>query len=140
MVKNIVSSIFIYILLVGCESPLMCEDCYLDMSISDSTVDDNGYYHIDFLEEYVQTFTTIEATTGITSYNQKVKWMSNREISIGGYWSDVVNGSSYTNDHGNAYTVLGVWNNFIGDTIKIYSGYTDNCNILHVDSLEVIID
>ena len=59
---------------------------------------------------------------------------------IAGYWTSLVNQSSYTNNDGKAYTVLGVWENFIGDTIKVYSGYTDNCNILHVDALEVIID
>jgi len=140
MVKKIISYIFIYILLVGCESPLVCEDCYLDINAPDLTLDDNGYYHMEFLDSYVQTFSTLEAKTGITSYNQKVKWISNKEILIAGYWTDLVNGSSYTDDDGKAYTVLGVWENFTGDTIKVYSGYTDNCNIQHIDSLEVVVD
>ena len=140
MVKKIISYIFIYILLVGCESPLVCEGCYLDITAPDLTLDSNGYYHMEFLDSYVQTFSTLEAETGITSYNQKVKWVSNKEILIAGYWTNLVNGSSYTDDGGNAYTVLGVWENFTGDTIKVYSGYTDNCNIQHVDSLEVVIE
>ena len=140
MMKNILNYIFIYILLVGCESPLVCEGCYLDIKAPDLTLDDNGYYHMEFLDSYVQTFSTLEAETGITSYNQKVKWISNKEILIAGHWTNLVNGSSYTDDDGKAYTVLGVWENFIGDTVKVYSGYTDNCNILHVDSLEVVID
>ena len=140
MVKNILKYIFIYILLVGCESPLVCEDCYLDINAPDLEMDENGYYHMEFLNSYVQTFSTLEVKTGITKYNQKVKWLSNKEILIAGYWTSLVNQSSYTNNDGKAYTVLGVWENFIGDTIKVYSGYTDNCNILHVDSLEVIID
>ena len=140
MVKKIISYIFIYILLVGCESPLVCEDCYLDIKAPNLTLDNNGYYHMEFLDSYVQTFSTLEAETGITSYNQKVKWISNKEILIAGHWTNLVNGSSYTDDDGKAYTVLGVWENFTGDTIKVYSGYTDNCNIQHVDSLEVVID
>ena len=140
MVKNIINSIFIYILLVGCESPLSCEYCYLDIKAPDLVVDSNGYYHMEFLDSYIQTFSTLEAETGIITYNQKVKWESNKEILIAGHWTNLVNGSSYTDDGGKAYTVLGVWENFIGDTIKVYSGYTDNCNILHIDSLEVVIE
>ena len=140
MIKNILKYIFIYILLVGCESPLVCEDCYLNIKAPDLQMDGNGYYHIEFLDSYIQTFSTLEAETGITDYNQKVNWVSNKEILISDYWTDLVNGSSYTDNEGKAYTVLGVWENFIGDTVKVYSGYTDNCNILHVDSLEVVID
>tara|TARA_Y100000310_G_scaffold330675_1_gene402736 strand:- start:43 stop:465 length:423 start_codon:yes stop_codon:yes gene_type:complete len=140
MVKNIINSIFIYILLVGCESSLSCEYCYLDIKAPDLVVDSNGYYHMEFLDSYIQTFSTLEAETGIITYNQKVKWESNKEMLIAGHWTNLVNGSSYTDDGGKAYTVLGVWENFIGDTIKVYSGYTDNCNILHIDSLEVVIE
>lgn len=141
MVKNIIINIFIYILLIGCESPLVCEDCYLDISAPSLQMDENGYYHMKFLGSYTQTFSTLEAQTGITGHNQKVKWLSNRKILIAGHWTDLVNNSSYTDeDDGKAYTVVGVWENFIGDTVKVYSGYTDNCGILHVDSLEIVID
>ena len=140
MVKNILKYIFIYILLVGCNSPLICEDCYLNTGAPDLQMDENGYYHMEFLDSYVQTFSTLEAKTGIISYNQKINWVSNKEILIAGYWTNLVNGSSYTDEEGKAYTVLGVWENFIGDTVKVYSGYTDNCDILHVDSLEIVID
>ena len=140
MVKKLFMYIFIYILLVGCETSLVCDDCHLDIKAPDLQMDGNGYYHMQFLESYVQTFSTLEAETGITNYNQKVKWVSNKEILIAGYWTNLVNGSSYTDGGGKAYTVLGVWENFIGDTVKVYSGYTDNCNIQHVDSLEVVID
>ena len=90
MVKKIISYIFIYILLVGCESPLVCEDCYLDIKAPNLTLDNNGYYHMEFLGSYVQTFSTLEAETGITSYNQKVKWVSNKEILIAGHWTNLV--------------------------------------------------
>ncbi len=140
MVRNILKYLFIYILLMGCESPLVCEDCYLDIKAPDLEIDENGYHHMEFLNSYSQTFSTLEAETGITSYNQKVKWVSNKEILIAGYWTNLVNQSSYTDDDGKAYTVLSAWEIFIGDTVKVYSGYTDNCNINHIDSLEVIID
>ena len=141
MVRNILKYIFIYILLVGCESPLVCEDCNLSITAPDLDMDENGYYHMEFLNSYSQTFTTLEAETGITNYNQKVNWLSNKEILIAGYWTNLVNKSSYTDESdGKAYTVLSAWEIFIGDTIKVYSVYTDNCNINHIDSLEVIVD
>ena len=116
-------------------------DTYLTISAPDLTIDNNGYYHMIFLNDYVQTFTTLEAQTGILDYNQKVTWVSNKEILIAGHWTNLVNGSSYTdNDDGKAYTVLSVWENFIGDTIKVYCGYTDNCGINFGDSLEVVVE
>ena len=140
MVKNILSYIFKYILLIGCDSPLVCEDCYLDVSAPDLQMDENGYYHMEFLNSYTQTFSTLKAQTGITDYNQKVRWISNKEILIAGYWTQLVNQSSYTDDGGIAYTVLSAWDNFIGDTVKVYAFYTDECHIQHIDSLGVIID
>ena len=140
MVKNVLMYIFIYILLVGCEPLLVCDDCYIDIAAPNLQIDSNGYYHMEFLDSYVQTFSTLEVETGITDYNQKVSWISNKEIMISGYWTNLVNQSSYTDEEGKAYTVISIWENFIGDTVKVYSGYTDNCNILHVDSLEIVID
>ena len=63
MVKNTLKYIFIYILLVGCESPLVCEDCYLDIKAPDLQMDSNGYYHIEYLDSYTQTFSTLEDET-----------------------------------------------------------------------------
>ena len=141
MNKNILLSIFIYIFIIACESsPIECEDCYISIEASSLTIDENGYYHIQFLDGYTQTFTTLKVETGIEDYYQKVKWLSNKRILLGNYWTDLVNNSSYTDDYGQAYTVLSVWQEFIGDTIKVYSGYTDNCSILHADSLEVIVE
>ena len=142
MVKNIILYIFIYVICVGCETPLTCHDCYLDISAPELEIDENGYYHLQFLNDYNQTFSTLKADTGIKQ--QKVKWLSNREINIQYHntdnWTNLVNQNSYTDDDGIAYTVLGVWKNFVGDTIKVYCGYTNNCSINYVDSLEVIIN
>ena len=137
---NTCSYILIYILCVGCSNSLVCEsDCYLDLN-SNLTQDVNDFYHIEFLPGYVQTFTTIEAQTGISGYYEKVVWMSNRQVSIQNEWTNLVNRNSYTDDKGVAKTVLGVWEEFIGDTITIYSGYVDQCDIHHFDSLKIIID
>ena len=55
-------------------------------------------------------------------------------------WVNAVNQSAYTDDEGRGHTVLSAWEEFIGDTVKIYCGYHDECNIHYVDSLEVIIE
>jgi hypothetical protein len=52
----------------------------------------------------------------------------------------LVNSTSYTDGGGYAYTVLGVWEEFIGDTIIVYCGYEDMCSLRYIDSLKVIIE
>jgi len=144
MVKNIVLYIFIYVLLIGCETSLTpcIDDCHLNVSAPSLQMDENGYYHIEWLDGYVQTFSTLQADTGVDY--QRVGWVSNKEINIQHNGTDnftnLVNPSSYTDDEGIAYTVLGIWENFVGDTIKVYCGYTNNCEIRYIDSLEVIVN
>ena len=153
MVKNIIKYIFIYTLLVGCNSnsmlgpdsndvPESCSsNCHLDIIASDLEIDNNEYYHMTFLSSYIQTFTTLEAQTGSDNSYKKVKWLSNKEMYMGyGEWANLVNGDSYADENGRARTVLGVWEIFVGDTITVYSGYEDECDIQHIDSLKVVID
>ena len=151
MVKNKINYIFIYIFMififVGCEgdptSPtgIDCiDDCYLNMDAPSLGMDDNGYYHMEFIDGYSQTFSTLSASVGIE--NQKLGWISNKEILINGVWTNLVNEVSYTNSSGMGHTVLSAWPEFVGDTIKVYCGYwtQDNCHTHFVDSLEVIVE
>ena len=144
MMKNILFYIFIYIFIVGCNGGNngvgTCPDYYLDIEAPNLEMDDNGYYHMNYLPQYIQTFTTLDANTGSINEYQKVKWISNRQEFVEGYWVNCVNQNSYTDNDGVAHTVLSIWQDFVGDTITIYCGYDDNCNIQYVDSLEVIID
>ena len=61
MVKKLLKYIFIYTLLVGCDSNSVlgtCDsNCYLDVSAPSLEIDDNNYYHMVFLDSYIQTFT-----------------------------------------------------------------------------------
>jgi len=141
MVKKVMVYIFIYIFIVGCSDNIgSCSDCYLEIEAPSLEIDNNGYYHMTHLSQYNQTFTTLDANTGSINEHQKVAWIANKEIYIQGYWTNLVNQNSYTDSDGIAHTVLSIWEQFIGDTIMIYAGYTDNCNIHHVDSLGVIIN
>ena len=143
MVKKLFIYIFIYVLCIGCESPLeSCDsDCYIDVDAPSLVQNEDGYYYMNFTDGYEQTFTTLQADIGIE--NWPVGWISNKEYNVEhmGYdnWTNLVNQTSYTDNNGIAYSVLGVWEDFIGDTIKVYCGYHDECDIHFVDSLEVIV-
>ena len=74
MVKNNILYIFIYVLLIGCNLPAepCIDDCYLDISAPSLQMDENGYYHMEWLDGYVQTFSTLKAETGLDY--QKLYW------------------------------------------------------------------
>ena len=143
MVKNLSMYIFIYTLLVGCntQNPLNSEcesNCFLDVEAPSLQIDDNGYYHIEWLEGYTQTFSTLDANTGSNEI-VKVMWSSDSGINYNGYWVSSVNPASYT-DNGIAHTVLAAWEEQIGDTLTVYAQYQDECGIEYLDSIRVIIN
>ena len=132
----------IYILTtLGCEDAGKCtSDYYLEIDAPSLVSDENGYYRFQFVSRYVQTFTTLRAQTGSIDTYQKLGWMSNKEININGHWTNLVNPATYTDDEGTGYTVLGVWQEFIGDTITVYCAYKDECQSLYTDTLKVIME
>tara|TARA_Y100000310_G_scaffold7033_1_gene7771 strand:+ start:93 stop:539 length:447 start_codon:yes stop_codon:yes gene_type:complete len=145
MVKKSILYIFIYTLLVGCntQNPLTndeCEtDCYLEVSAPSLEMDENGYYHIEWLSGYYQTFSTLDATTG-TDEIVKVMWDSDSGIYWGDDWVSSVNHASYTSDDGIAHTVVAAWEEQLNDTITVYAWYWDKCDIGYVDSIKVIVE
>ena len=142
MVKKSILYIFIYTLLVGCDTLILNDecitDCFLDVEAPSLQIDDNGYYHMEWLEGYTQTFSTLDADTGLDVIT-KVIWNSDSGINYSGYWISSVNHASYTNN-GTAHTVLSAWEEQIGDTLTIYAWYRDNCDIEHIDSMRVVVD
>ena len=145
MVKKLFIYIFIYTLLVGCDTqnPLNNEECESDFMMNveapELEMDENGYYHIEWLEGYNQTFSTLDANTGSTFLVQKVYWNSDSGIEYGGEFVSCVNPASYTNN-GIAHTVMAVWEEMVGDTIMIYAGFTDWCDFQYLDSMGVIVE
>ena len=147
MVKKTFLYIFIYTLLVGCDTQSILtnetseecvSNCYLEISAPSLQIDENGYYHMEWLEGYNQTFSTLDANTG-SDVITKVMWDSDSGINYSGYWVSSVNPASYTND-GVAHTVLSAWEEQIGDTLTIYAGYMDECGIEYIDSIKVVVD
>ena len=150
--------IVLFLIIVGCDNNVMdptmyegyngnskwstqynCENYYLKM---DSYLyrDGYGYYHMQFLDSYNQTFTTISAETGSIDYYQKVKFLSNKEIFLHDNWINLINSNSYTDENGIANGVISVWEQFVDDTVKIYAGYMDECDNQYIDSIQVIIN
>ena len=142
MVKKLFMYIFIYTLLVGCDTLISnneCDtDCYLEVESTDLQIDDNGYYHMEWLEGYTQTFSTLDANTGSDEI-VKVMWSSDSGINYNGYWVSSVNPASYT-DNGIAHTVLAAWEEQIGDTLTVYAQYQDECDIEYLDLIKVVIE
>ena len=143
MVEKSFIYIFIYTLLVGCntQNPLnnTCEtDCYLNVEAPSLQIDENGYYHMEWLEGYNQTFSTLDANTGSDGI-VKVMWESDSGINYNGYWVSSINPASYT-DNGVAHTVLAAWEEQIGDTLTVYAQYQDECGTEYLDSIKVVID
>ena len=142
MVKKSILYIFIYTLLVGCDTLISnndCNsDCYLEVEAPSLQMDGNGYYHMEWLEGYTQTFSTLDANTGSDGIT-KVMWDSDSGINYSGYWVSSVNHASYT-DNGVAHTVLSAWGEQIGDTLTVYAWYQDECDIEYIDSIKVVVD
>jgi hypothetical protein len=128
-----------YLLLISCEDKQYCSEHFLEIEAPNLQYS-NGFYRMEYLPQYMQTFTTLKASTGSTNQYQKLAWMSNREILIRDVWTNMVNNVSYTDQYGEAYTVLSAWEQFINDTITVYCGFEDHCGEHYSDSLKVIID
>ena len=142
-IKSFFGIIFTYILLTGCESTQQytdeggCQEYYLELT-APSLNNSNGYYTLQILSDYNQTFATLDAKTGSNEY-QKLRFISNKEININGYWINMIDSHSYTDEDGIAHAVLGAWPEFVGDTATVYCGYEDECYFHRVDSIKVII-
>lgn len=115
-----------------------CNNYYININTY-LDIDSNNYYYLEFINGHIQTFTTFTVNTGSINFYQKIRFLSNKEKYANGIWTNVIDSHSYTNENGQAYGVIGVWEDFIGDTIKVYAGYTDECYNNYVDSLDVII-
>ena len=150
MLKNMINHIFIYILLIiciGCESNIVgvtgsCSDCVLEVSVPDLDVDSNGFYHLEFDENYIQTFVKLEAYVGIGYAH--LGWESDTEncVQMWNYMdcNDVVNPASYSDSDGYAYQMMGVHQEHIGDTITVHCGYYDNYGEQYLNNIKVIVD
>ena len=155
MVRKSFIYIFIYTLTIGCHAILdtqniltnsdeLTEECesqyFLEIEAPSLNRDSAGYYHIEWLEGYEQTFTTLSAKTGSVNFSQKVFWTTEAGIHYMNNWVSSVNPTSYTGEDGIANTVLAAWEEQISDTIIVYAAYKDRCGIDYYNSIGVIVN
>jgi len=155
MVKNFLLTIFISILTIGCdnqitgpidweeeygESEASCETDYGLVLLANLPPDENGYrvmeYNGNETDGYsIQTFATLRGYTMSKDVIQAVNWYTDSGMWVGiseypdslMWWQFATEGSSYTDEDGIAYTVLSAWESFIGDTVKVWADYYDEC-------------
>ena len=153
MIRKLILYIFICISLIDCDNQInnpVESDTGEEINNSgyyleiESELDyDGNYYYMTFLDNYIQTFTTLTAKTGSLYKLQELFWNTDRQYNIE-FWgtdnyTDLVNTTSYT-DGGIGHTVLGVWEDFVNDTITVYCNYIDEYGLSHIDSLKIIIE
>jgi len=146
MMKNIIKYIFIYIIsvmFISCDNPnAVCDYCYLDLEAPDLWMDGNGYYHLNYNDGALQTFTQLRAYVGYEL--EYLGWTSNVTFD-GCTWGEcedipIVNGASYSNEDGYSYQMMGVYEGNIGQTATIWVGYYDNYGTQWLDSIRIMID
>ena len=149
MLKNIIKYIFIYticIMSIGCESNLLgpdeCTNCYLELEAPNLPMDENGIYHLDYIDDALQTFTQLKAYVGYGM--EHLGWDSDTEYCVQ-MWNhiecnDVVNPASYSGSDGYATQIMGVHQEHIGDTITVYCGYYDDYGKQYLNTIRIIID
>ena len=130
-------------MVIGCSdfNPMAPDDCGCGLEIYSDELDiTNGIYELEYNGDYVQTFTALNATTDC-GWSQHLQWDTNYQYRINTDWVSLVNPASMTDEYGDAQIIFGTWEEFIGDTIVVWCGYTDDCDVHHLDSLKIkIID
>ena len=96
------------------------------------------YYELEFEENYIQTFVTLSAQTDC-GWSQHLVWDTDYQYLINTDWVSLVNPASMTDEDGDAHVMFAAWEEFIGHTITVYCGYTDDCGNHFVDSLLINI-
>jgi hypothetical protein len=150
MVKKLLKYIFIYTLLVGCDSQSLilsagngeCDNYTLDISAPSLEKDWLGRYHMEWIDGYVQTFTTLSATTNSPAGNY-VYFESNKSIEwpydSGKKWESI-NNHSYTRSDGTTNAVFCAWNVMIGDVATVTATFKDRCGNTHIDKIKIVIE
>ena len=129
------------LLFVGCDNPLEPEITFLNIYL-DSEKDSNGYYHLDYNYNHIQTFAKLEAYVGVNYVH--LTWESDTKYCVQ-MWNftecnDVVNPASYSGNDGIANQMMGVHQEHIGDTITVHCSYHDDYGVEYLNNVKVIIN
>ena len=128
------------LLIIGCSSNITSpeEDCGCGFDITSTLPVVNGILQLEFNQNSAQTYSTLNCETEC-GWSQHILWDSDYQYKIQGQWTSLVNPASMTDDNGDAKVIFAVWEAFIGKTITIYGGYTDDCGHGYMDSVKVLV-
>ena len=135
--------LIIGILVIGCSdfnAVLSSEEeyCECGLEITSTLPKNNGIYELEYNADLAQTYSILDVTTDC-GWSQHIQWDSNYQYQIQEQWVSLVNPASMTDSDGNAKIVFAVWEDFVGDTIIIYGGYTDNHDHHYFNSVKIKI-
>ena len=126
------------LLVMGCSdlNPIASEDCECGLEISSTLPYDNGSYKLEYNKNLSQTYTMLDATTAC-GWSQHLLWDTNYEYLINTDWVSLVNPASMSDEDGETHVMFAEWEEFIGLTITVYCGYTDDNGHHLLDSLKI---
>ena len=79
----------------------------------------------------------LDVTTNC-GWSQHLQWDTDYKYEIvDGQWISLVNPGSMTDDNGDAHVMFSAWEDFIGYTVTVYCGYTDECGVHYLDSIKI---
>jgi len=126
------------LLVIGCSDSLSptSENCDCSLDITSDLPQTDDVYELEYNSSLAQTYSVLSCQTEC-GWSQHIQWDSDYQYEIEGQWISLVNPASMTDEYGEGNVVFAVWEEFIGHTITIYGGYTDDCGHHLVDSVKV---
>ena len=133
--------LLIGLFLIGCsdnfEPAPDCNDCGLELYASNLQMESDGSYKLEYNQDLTQTYTMLGATTDC-GWSQHLQWETDYQYQIvEGQLTSLVNPGSMTDENGNAHVMFSAWEDFIGYTITVYCGYTDECGVHYLESVKI---
>ena len=133
--------LLIGLFLIGCsdnfEPAPDCNDCGLELYASNLQMESDGSYKLEYNQDLTQTYTMLDATTDC-GWSQHLQWETDYQYQITeGQWTSLVNPGSMTDENGDANAMFSAWEDFIGYTVTVQCGYTDECGVHYLESIKI---
>ena len=133
--------LLIGLFLIGCsdnfEPAPDCNDCGLELYASNLQMESDGSYKLEYNQDLTQTYTMLGATTDC-GWSQHLQWETDYQYQITeGQWTSLVNPGSMTDENGDANVMFSAWEDFIGYTVTVQCGYTDECGVHYLESIKI---
>ena len=133
--------LLIGLFLIGCsdnfEPAPDCNDCGLELYASNLQMESDGSYKLEYNQDLTQTYTMLDATTDY-GWSQHLQWETDYQYQITeGQWTSLVNPGSMTDENGDAHVMFSAWEDFIGYTVTVQCGYTDECGVHYLESIKI---